>query len=158
MSDALNKLTIAGARDALRKGDTTSVELTAACLKATHAAAAPHAIVPHTPAPAMASPQAAGDGAHAGGAPPPSAAAPEGTPPASLSVGQGTHYGRGAPLAGELLGLILSVVPPDAHQCQQALPHLADRFALHPNPGRVHPLDHGAHARARPGPRSALDR
>ena len=33
MSD-LNKLTIAGARDALAKGDVTSVELTEACLTA----------------------------------------------------------------------------------------------------------------------------
>jgi len=33
MSD-LNKLGLAEARDALRKGDTTSVELTEACLKA----------------------------------------------------------------------------------------------------------------------------
>ncbi|MFW8593546.1 Asp-tRNA(Asn)/Glu-tRNA(Gln) amidotransferase subunit GatA [Cribrihabitans neustonicus] len=45
----LNKLTLAEARDALRKGDTTSVELTEACLKAIGAADALNAFVHKTP-------------------------------------------------------------------------------------------------------------
>ena len=45
----LNKLTIAEARDKLRAGDITSVELTDACLKATEAASALNAVVHHTP-------------------------------------------------------------------------------------------------------------
>ncbi|TRW96633.1 Asp-tRNA(Asn)/Glu-tRNA(Gln) amidotransferase subunit GatA [Paracoccus sp. M683] len=48
MSD-LNKLTIAGARDALTKGETTSVELTDACLTAIEAAGALNAFVHKTP-------------------------------------------------------------------------------------------------------------
>ena len=48
MSD-LNKLTIAGARDALRKGETTSVALTEACLSAIDAADALNAFVHKTP-------------------------------------------------------------------------------------------------------------
>ncbi|WP_136637020.1 Asp-tRNA(Asn)/Glu-tRNA(Gln) amidotransferase subunit GatA [Pseudooceanicola onchidii] len=48
MSD-LTKLTIAGARDALRKGDVTSVELTEACLSAIDAADALNAFVHKTP-------------------------------------------------------------------------------------------------------------
>jgi aspartyl-tRNA(Asn)/glutamyl-tRNA(Gln) amidotransferase subunit A len=48
MSD-LNKLTIAGARDALRKGDVTSVELTSACLAAIDGADALGAFVHKTP-------------------------------------------------------------------------------------------------------------
>ncbi len=48
MSD-LNKLTIAAARDALRKGETTSVELTDACLSAIDAADALNAFVHKTP-------------------------------------------------------------------------------------------------------------
>ncbi|MCR9069271.1 MAG: Asp-tRNA(Asn)/Glu-tRNA(Gln) amidotransferase subunit GatA [Rhodobacteraceae bacterium] len=48
MSD-LNKLTIAGARDALRKGDVTSVELTEACLAAIDGADALGAVVHKTP-------------------------------------------------------------------------------------------------------------
>ncbi len=48
MSD-LNKLGLAEARDALRKGDTTSVELTEACLKAIDAADALNAFVHKTP-------------------------------------------------------------------------------------------------------------
>lgn len=48
MSD-LNKLTIAGARDALAKGDTTAVELTEACLSAVEAAGALNAFVHNTP-------------------------------------------------------------------------------------------------------------
>ncbi|WP_323776593.1 Asp-tRNA(Asn)/Glu-tRNA(Gln) amidotransferase subunit GatA [Leisingera sp.] len=48
MSD-LNKLGLAEARDALRKGDTTSVELTEACLKAIDAAGALNAFVHKTP-------------------------------------------------------------------------------------------------------------
>ncbi|MCA0869578.1 Asp-tRNA(Asn)/Glu-tRNA(Gln) amidotransferase subunit GatA [Seohaeicola saemankumensis] len=48
MSD-LNKLTLAEARDALRKGDTTSVELTESCLAAIDAADALNAFVHKTP-------------------------------------------------------------------------------------------------------------
>jgi aspartyl-tRNA(Asn)/glutamyl-tRNA(Gln) amidotransferase subunit A len=48
MSD-LNKLSIAEARDALAKGDTTSVELTEACLSAIEGAAALNAFVHDTP-------------------------------------------------------------------------------------------------------------
>ncbi|MEM7752365.1 MAG: Asp-tRNA(Asn)/Glu-tRNA(Gln) amidotransferase subunit GatA [Pseudomonadota bacterium] len=48
MSD-LNKLTIAEAREKLRAGDITSVELTEACLRATEAASALNAVVHHTP-------------------------------------------------------------------------------------------------------------
>ena len=48
MSD-LNKLTIAGARDALKKGETTSVALTEACLAAVEAAGALNAFVHKTP-------------------------------------------------------------------------------------------------------------
>jgi aspartyl-tRNA(Asn)/glutamyl-tRNA(Gln) amidotransferase subunit A len=48
MSD-LNKLTIAGARDALRKGDVTAVELTNACLAAIDGADALGAFVHKTP-------------------------------------------------------------------------------------------------------------
>lgn len=45
----LNKLTIAAARDALRKGDTSSVELTSACLAEIDGAKALNAFVHHTP-------------------------------------------------------------------------------------------------------------
>ncbi|WP_293576973.1 Asp-tRNA(Asn)/Glu-tRNA(Gln) amidotransferase subunit GatA [Phaeobacter sp.] len=45
----LNKLTLSEARDALRKGDTTSVELTEACLKAIDGAGVLNAFVHHTP-------------------------------------------------------------------------------------------------------------
>ena len=48
MSD-LNKLTIADARDKLRAGDITSVELTEACLKATAEAASLNVVVHSTP-------------------------------------------------------------------------------------------------------------
>ncbi|MZQ88524.1 Asp-tRNA(Asn)/Glu-tRNA(Gln) amidotransferase subunit GatA [Frigidibacter albus] len=46
---ALNQLTIAEARDALRKGDTTSLALTEACLAAIEGAGALNAFVHHTP-------------------------------------------------------------------------------------------------------------
>lgn len=49
----LNKLTIAAARDALRKGEVTSVELTQACLSAIDAADALNAYVHKTPEIAM---------------------------------------------------------------------------------------------------------
>jgi aspartyl/glutamyl-tRNA(Asn/Gln) amidotransferase C subunit len=49
----LNALTIAEARDALRKGEVTSVELTEACLKAIDAADALNAVVHKTPEIAM---------------------------------------------------------------------------------------------------------
>ncbi len=52
MSD-LTKLTIAGARDALRKGDVTSLELTEACLSAIDGADALNAFVHKTPEIAM---------------------------------------------------------------------------------------------------------
>lgn len=45
----LNKLTIADARDALRKGEASAVELTEACLAAIDAAGALNAFVHHTP-------------------------------------------------------------------------------------------------------------
>ncbi|MEO1797101.1 MAG: Asp-tRNA(Asn)/Glu-tRNA(Gln) amidotransferase subunit GatA [Pseudomonadota bacterium] len=45
----ISKLTIAGARDALRAGDVTAVELTEACLSAVEAAGALGAFVHHTP-------------------------------------------------------------------------------------------------------------
>jgi aspartyl-tRNA(Asn)/glutamyl-tRNA(Gln) amidotransferase subunit A len=48
MSD-LTKLTIAQARDAMRKGETTSAEITAACLSAIEGAGALGAFVHHTP-------------------------------------------------------------------------------------------------------------
>ena len=48
MSD-LNKLGLAQARDALRAGETTSTELTEACLKAINGAGALNAFVHHTP-------------------------------------------------------------------------------------------------------------
>ena len=56
---ALNGLTIAQARDALRKGDLTSVELTQACLTALDAADALNAFVHKTPEIALAQAQAA---------------------------------------------------------------------------------------------------
>jgi len=46
---ALNELTIAAARDALRKGEATSVDLTEACLQAIEAAGALNAFVHKTP-------------------------------------------------------------------------------------------------------------
>jgi aspartyl-tRNA(Asn)/glutamyl-tRNA(Gln) amidotransferase subunit A len=49
MMTDLNKLTIAEARDALRKGDVTSVELTEACLTAVQGAGALNAFVHDTP-------------------------------------------------------------------------------------------------------------
>ncbi len=49
----LTKLTLAGARDALRKGETTSKELTEACLTAIEGAGALNAFVHHTPDIAM---------------------------------------------------------------------------------------------------------
>ncbi|WP_454275299.1 Asp-tRNA(Asn)/Glu-tRNA(Gln) amidotransferase subunit GatA [Roseovarius sp. MBR-154] len=55
----LNKLTIAEARDALRKGDVTSVELTEACLSAVQGAGALNAFVHDTPDLARAQAQAA---------------------------------------------------------------------------------------------------
>jgi aspartyl-tRNA(Asn)/glutamyl-tRNA(Gln) amidotransferase subunit A len=55
----LNKLTISEARDALRKGDVTSVELTEACLSAVQGAGALNAFVHDTPDLARAQAQAA---------------------------------------------------------------------------------------------------
>ncbi|WP_027244317.1 Asp-tRNA(Asn)/Glu-tRNA(Gln) amidotransferase subunit GatA [Leisingera daeponensis] len=68
MSD-LNKLGLAEARDALRKGDTTSVELTEACLKAIDAADALNAFVHKTPEIAMERAKAADERIKAGEAP-----------------------------------------------------------------------------------------
>lgn len=68
MSD-LNKLGLAEARDALRKGDTTSVELTEACLKAIDAADALNAFVHKTPEIAMERAKAADARIKAGDAP-----------------------------------------------------------------------------------------
>ena len=67
MSD-LNKLGLAEARDALRKGDTTSVELTEACLKAIDAADALNAFVHKTPEIAMERAKAADERIKAGDA------------------------------------------------------------------------------------------
>ncbi|WP_172326757.1 Asp-tRNA(Asn)/Glu-tRNA(Gln) amidotransferase subunit GatA [Mangrovicoccus sp. HB161399] len=65
----LTKLTIAGARDALRKGETTSAELTEACLSAIEGAGALNAFVHHTPEIARAQAAAADARIKAGGAP-----------------------------------------------------------------------------------------
>ena len=65
----LTKLTIAGARDAMRKGDTTSAEITAACLKAIEGAGALNAFVHHTPEIATAQAAAADTRIKAGDAP-----------------------------------------------------------------------------------------
>src|SRR6056297_748695 len=59
MMTDLNKLTIAEARDALRRGDVTSVELTEACLSAVQGAGALNAFVHDTPDLARAQAQAA---------------------------------------------------------------------------------------------------
>ncbi|WP_439122266.1 Asp-tRNA(Asn)/Glu-tRNA(Gln) amidotransferase subunit GatA [Marivita sp.] len=68
MSD-LTKLKISDARDALRKGDVTSVELTEACLSAIDAADALGAFVHKTPEVAMAQAKSADDRIKAGDAP-----------------------------------------------------------------------------------------
>ncbi len=62
----LNSLGLSGARDALRKGDTTSKELTEACLAAIEGAGALNAFVHHTPQIAMDA-AAAADARIAGG-------------------------------------------------------------------------------------------
>ena len=59
MMTDLNRLTISDARDALRKGDVTSVELTEACLSAVQGAGALNAFVHDTPDLARAQAQAA---------------------------------------------------------------------------------------------------
>ncbi len=68
MSD-LNKLGLAGARDALRAGETTSKALTEACLTAIEGAGALNAFVHHTPEIAMAQAESADARLKAGGAP-----------------------------------------------------------------------------------------
>src|SRR6056297_1679546 len=68
MSD-LTKLTIAQARDAMRKGDTTSAEITSACLTAIEGADALGAFVHHTPEIAQAQAAAADLRIKAGDAP-----------------------------------------------------------------------------------------
>ncbi|HQU69865.1 MAG TPA: Asp-tRNA(Asn)/Glu-tRNA(Gln) amidotransferase subunit GatA [Albidovulum sp.] len=68
MSD-LNKLTIAAARDALRKGDVTSAELTEACLSAIDGAGALNAFVHKTPEIARERAAAADERIKAGNAP-----------------------------------------------------------------------------------------
>ncbi len=68
MSD-LTKLKISEARDALRKGDVTSVELTEACLKAIDAADALGAFVHKTPEVAMGQARSADDRIKSGDAP-----------------------------------------------------------------------------------------
>ncbi|UWR87303.1 Asp-tRNA(Asn)/Glu-tRNA(Gln) amidotransferase subunit GatA [Phaeobacter inhibens] len=65
----LNKLTLSDARDALRKGETTSVELTEACLKAIDAADALNAFVHKTPEIALERAKAADARIKAGDAP-----------------------------------------------------------------------------------------
>ncbi|PPB80244.1 aspartyl/glutamyl-tRNA(Asn/Gln) amidotransferase subunit A [Albidovulum inexpectatum] len=64
-----NELTIAEARDALRKGDLTAVDLTEACLSAIEAAGALNAFVHKTPEIAMEQARAADDRIRAGDAP-----------------------------------------------------------------------------------------
>ncbi len=68
MSD-LNTLTIADARDKLRAGDITSVELTRACLDAAQAASELNAVVHHTPELALEQAKAADERLRAGDAP-----------------------------------------------------------------------------------------
>ncbi|WP_170598624.1 Asp-tRNA(Asn)/Glu-tRNA(Gln) amidotransferase subunit GatA [Ruegeria arenilitoris] len=68
MSD-LNKLSLAEARDALRNGDVTSVELTEACLKAIDAADVLNAFVHKTPEIALERAKAADERLKAGDAP-----------------------------------------------------------------------------------------
>ena len=68
MSD-LTKLTIAEARDALRKGDVTALELTDACLAAVEGAGALNAFVHHTPDLARDQAQAADERIKGGDAP-----------------------------------------------------------------------------------------
>ena len=65
----LNKLTIASARDAMRKGDVSSAELTAAYLKEIEGSAALNAFVHHTPDIATAQAKAADTRIKAGDAP-----------------------------------------------------------------------------------------
>ncbi|WP_333827402.1 Asp-tRNA(Asn)/Glu-tRNA(Gln) amidotransferase subunit GatA [Pararhodobacter sp.] len=65
----LNALTIADARDALRKGDVTAVELTGACLNAIEGAGALNAFVHKTPDLAMDRAKAADERLKAGDAP-----------------------------------------------------------------------------------------
>ncbi|MBD3786880.1 MAG: Asp-tRNA(Asn)/Glu-tRNA(Gln) amidotransferase subunit GatA [Sphingomonadales bacterium] len=66
---SLNSLTIAGARDALRKGDVTSVEITESCLAAIDAADALNAFCAKTPEIALAQAAAADARIKAGDAP-----------------------------------------------------------------------------------------
>ncbi|MFP1644260.1 Asp-tRNA(Asn)/Glu-tRNA(Gln) amidotransferase subunit GatA [Pontitalea aquivivens] len=66
---SLNELTIADARDALRKGDVTSAEITETCLKAIEGAGALNAFVHHTPEIAREQAQAADARIRAGDAP-----------------------------------------------------------------------------------------
>ena len=76
----LNKLTIAEARDALRKGDVTSLELTEACLTEIEGAGALNAFVHHTP-------ERARDQARAADARLAQGAAPDGTLLAGAGLG-----------------------------------------------------------------------
>ncbi len=69
MTEALNSLTIAEARDRLRAGDVTSVELTEACLEATEGARALNAIVHPTPEQALDQARAADERLQGGEAP-----------------------------------------------------------------------------------------
>ncbi|MDE3027947.1 MAG: Asp-tRNA(Asn)/Glu-tRNA(Gln) amidotransferase subunit GatA [Paracoccaceae bacterium] len=69
MTDALNKLTIAAARDALRAGDVTSVDLTMACMTAMDAGDGLNAFVHKTPEIALAQARAADVRIAAGDAP-----------------------------------------------------------------------------------------
>ncbi len=69
MTDALNKLTIAAARDALRAGEVTSVDLTMACMTAMDAGDGLNAFVHKTPEIALAQARAADARIAAGDAP-----------------------------------------------------------------------------------------
>ena len=66
---SLNQLTIAAARDALRRGETTSVEITETCLNAIEGAGALNAFVHHTPEIALEQARAADARIRAGDAP-----------------------------------------------------------------------------------------
>ncbi|MFC2969684.1 Asp-tRNA(Asn)/Glu-tRNA(Gln) amidotransferase subunit GatA [Acidimangrovimonas pyrenivorans] len=69
MTDKLNQLTIADARDALRKGEVTSVDLTMACMAAIDGAAELNAFVHHTPEIALEQARAADERIKTGDAP-----------------------------------------------------------------------------------------
>ena len=94
----LNEMTIARARDALRAGDVTSVELTGACLSAIEGAGALNAFVHHTPEIAMEQAKAA-DARIAGGDAPAMCGIPLGIKDLFCTKGVASQAGSGI-LAG----------------------------------------------------------